>query len=169
MDLWAFRDLWKLEDLLPVPEFVTNERHKLRITYDKQIQDVRWEKHVPRQIRKIKMVYDESVDYSYKYDNRTALNDLYERRVDADEILIIKNGMVSDTFYCNVAFFNGQDWFTPTTNLLPGTQRSFLLDTGIVKETEISEKDIMKYTHIRLFNALTDWDNAPELEIGMIV
>ena len=169
LDLWASRDLWKLEDLLPVPDFVTNERHKLRITYDKQIQDIRWEKHVPRQIRKLKLVYDESVDYRYKYDNRTTLNGLYEQRADADEILIIKNGMVSDSFYCNVAFFNGQAWFTPTTNLLPGTQRSFLLDAGIVKETAISEKDIKKYTHIRLFNALTEWNTAPELEIGMIV
>jgi len=167
-DLWGYTDTWKLTDL-PIPDYVTDERHKLRIVYSKEIEDIRWELHVPRNTQSIKKVYDNEVDYTYKYNDRTRLNNLFEQRGPADEILIIKNGMVTDSFYCNAAFFDGKKWVTPTTNLLPGTQRAFLLDSKIIEEAEIPENHIANYSHIRLFNALVDWDRAVELEIGLIV
>ena len=166
-DLWGYSDVWKLSDLT-IPDYVTNERHKLRIAYAKEIEDIRWELHVPRNIQSIKKLYDNEVDYTYKYNDRKRLNNLFEQRGTADEVLIIKNGMVTDSFYCNVAFFDGSKWLTPTTNLLPGTQRAFLLDSKIIEEAEISEKQIANYRYIRLFNALVDWDRAVELEIGLI-
>jgi 4-amino-4-deoxychorismate lyase len=167
-ELWGYADPWKLSDL-QVPEWVTDARHKLRIAYAREIEEIRWEIHVPRHIRSIKKVYDNEVEYTHKYNDRSPLNALFEQRGDADEILIIKNGMISDSLFCNVAFFDGSKWLTPDTNLLPGTQRAFLLNSGVIEEAAISEKQIVKYSHIRLFNALIDWDHAPELEIGMVV
>jgi 4-amino-4-deoxychorismate lyase len=166
-DLWGFTDSWKLTDLT-IPAWVTDDRHKLRIAYGKEIEDIRWELYVPRTIRSLKIVYDDRADYAYKYSDRSKLNALFDQRGESDEILIIKNGMVSDSLFCNVAFYDGKKWLTPDTNLLPGTQRAYLLDTGVIEEATIAEKQIREFSHIRLFNALIDWERAPELEIGHV-
>ena len=104
-----------------------------------------------------------------KVNDRSELNILFAQRHDADEILIIKQGMVTDSFYANVAFLNGNKWYTPRTFLLPGTQRAFLLDCGVIEEADISENDIYNYSHIRLFNAMVGWEHAPVLEVGTIL
>jgi 4-amino-4-deoxychorismate lyase len=164
-ELFGFEDQWNLAALITIPEFVTNAPHKCRLAYAENIEDLKWEPYNFRTITKIQRVYDNEIDYSYKYNDRTALNNLYEKRGDAEEILIIKNEMVTDTLYCNVAFLKDNQWFTPNTPLLPGTQRAFLLDSGIIKQARILEKDIWKYSHIRLFNAMISWENAPLLEV----
>jgi len=162
-ELFGLHDKWTLSTLIEVPEYVTDEAHKCRLTYAGEVEKIQWELYNPRTIKKIRKVYDDSIDYSYKYSERKSLNDLYEKRDGADEILIIKNGKVTDSNYCNVAFLKDNKWFTPATPLLPGTQRAFLLDAHILTETEISESDIPEFSHIRLFNAMVDWKIAPEI------
>ncbi|MCE7041976.1 aminotransferase class IV [Dyadobacter sp. CY312] len=166
--LWGYNDYWKLEDLIKIPNEVSNDLHKCRLAYGEEIDNIRWEPYTARTIQKIRIVHHDSVDYSYKYDQREELNDLYAQRGDADEILIIKKGMVTDSFYCNVAFLDGEKWYTPKTYLLPGTQRALLLDSGVIREAEVSENDIQKFSHIKLFNAMVGWDLAPMLPIGMV-
>ena len=167
-ELFGCEDLWNLSKLITVPDFVTDAPHKCRVTYGEGIDNIKWEPYNFRTITKIQRVYDDTIDYSYKYNERTALNNLYEKRGDAEEILIIKNGMVTDTLYCNVAFLRDGKWFTPDSPLLPGTQRAFLLDSGIIQEAVIFERDIQKYSHMKLFNAMVSWENGPLLETQQI-
>jgi 4-amino-4-deoxychorismate lyase len=168
-ELWGYKDDWDLAELIEIPEAITAQLHKCRLSYGKEPNEIKWEPYTQRTIRTVQRVYHDSVDYTYKYDQRPELNVLFAQRKDADEILIIKKGMVTDAFYCNVAFFDGSSWFTPDTYLLPGTQRAFLLDSGMIRETSISEKDISGYSHIRLFNAMMEWEKAPVLEISAIL
>jgi 4-amino-4-deoxychorismate lyase len=167
-ELFGLKDLWDLSKLIMVPDSVTDAPHKCRVTYGEGIDNIKWEPYNFRTITKIQRVYDNTIDYSYKYNDRTNLNILYEQRNSAEEILIIKNGMVTDTLYCNVAFLKDDKWFTPDSPLLSGTQRAFLLDSGIIEEAHILEKDIQKYNHIKLFNAMVDWNNGPMLETKFI-
>jgi len=167
-ELFGLRDQWELSKLIRIPSFVSAEPHKCRLAYAGKVDNIKWELYLPRTIRKIKKVYDDAIDYSYKYNDRNDLNFLYEQREDSDEILIIKNGKVSDTNFCNVAFLKNGKWYTPSTPLLPGTQRAYLLDSGVIEETDISENDITSFSHIRLFNAMVNWENAPELLIENI-
>jgi 4-amino-4-deoxychorismate lyase len=167
-DLWGYTDQWDLAELLEIPDSVTNEVYKCRLAYAKEIDNIKWEPYTQRTIKKVRRVYHDTVDYSYKYDRRDELNTLFAQREDADEILIIKEGWVTDAFYCNVAFSDGDSWFTPATYLLPGTQRAFLLDRGIIQEREISETDIFSYNTMKLFNAMVSWENAPEVDTQMI-
>jgi 4-amino-4-deoxychorismate lyase len=167
-ELWGYTDHWNLTDLIVIPDSITSDLHKCRLAYGKGIDNIKWELYTPRTIRKIQRVYQDSVDYSFKFNDRPELNTLFAQRNDADEILIIKRGMVTDSFFCNVAFLNGDKWYTPDTFLLPGTQRAFLLDSGVIEEAGISENDIFNYSHIRLFNAMVDWENAPILETALI-
>lgn len=167
-ELWGYTNDWNLAEMIILPDWVDDEVHKCRISFGQEIENIKWEPYSPRTIRKIRKVYDNSVDYAYKYEDRGALNTLFDGRGDADEILIIKNGMVTDSFYGNAAFFDGETWFTPNTYLLPGTQRAYLIDRGIIRETEISDSDIRKYSHVRLFNAMVGWENAPTLDVKLI-
>ena len=163
-ELWGYTDQWNLAELLEIPDSVGNEMHNCRLAYSKEIDNIRWEPPPLRSVKSIRRVYSDTVDYSYKYDQREELNTLFAQREESDEILIIKNGWVTDAFYYNVAFSDGKDWFTPTTYLLPGTKRAFLLDRGIIHEREISETDIFSYNTVKLFNALVTWEIAPEID-----
>lgn len=168
-ELWGYRDKWDLSEMIIIPDSVTNDLYKCRLAYGFEIDAVKWEFYSARTINKIQRVYHNTVDYSYKYDNRTELNSLFAQRKEADEILIIKQGMVTDSFYCNVAFFNGNKWFTPDSFLLPGTQRAFLLDSGMIEEAVIRESDIVKYSHVKLFNAMVGWENSAILDVKYIL
>ncbi|OJV18324.1 MAG: hypothetical protein BGO21_22450 [Dyadobacter sp. 50-39] len=167
-ELWGYDDNWDLARLLEIPDTVDDRIHKCRVAYNLNIDNIRWEPYAHRDIRKIRRVYHDEIDYRYKYDNREGLNALFAQRGDADEILIIKNGLVTDSNFCNVAFFNGDRWLTPANPLLPGTQRAFLLDEGMVEPAEIRESDMTKFSRIRLFNAMVDWAHAPELDVSLI-
>ncbi len=84
---------------------------------------------------------------------------LYDQRDDNSEILMIKNGLVTDCFYYNVAFYS-DDWYTPEEPLLQGTMRAYLLDEGIINEARITLEDIPLYSKICLFNALNPFGNV---------
>ncbi|PSL29189.1 aminotransferase class IV family protein [Dyadobacter jiangsuensis] len=167
-ELWGYDDNWDLAELLPVPDQVDDTMHKCRIAYDKKVDNIRWEPYSRRAIRKIRRVYHDEIDYRYKYDNRDSLNALYAQRGDADEILIIRKGLVTDSNFCNVAFRDGNRWLTPVSPLLPGTQRALLLDQGIIETTDIRESDIKSFSQIRLFNAMVDWAHAATLDVSLI-
>ena len=167
-ELWDFKGYWNLAELIVMPDSVGDELYKCRLSYKKEIETIKWEPYAPRTIRKIQRVYDDTIDYRYKYDDRDELNTLFAQRKDADDILIIKNGLVTDSFYCNVAFYDGNEWLTPDSPLLPGTQRAFLLGKGILQEAEIREIDLGKFSKVRLFNAMVGWENVVELNIASI-
>jgi len=167
-ELWGYDDNWDLSDLLQIPDLVDDSMHKCRVAYNKDIDNIKWEPYFRRSIRKIRRVYHDEIDYRYKYDSRDTLNALYAQRGDADEILIIQKGLVTDSNFCNVAFWNGSEWLTPASPLLPGTQRALLLDEGIIEPAEIRESDIATFGQIRLFNAMVDWAHAATLDVSLI-
>ncbi len=167
-ELWGYTDHWDLAELLEIPASVDESMHKCRVAYDKEIDNIKWEPYTLRTIRKIRRVYHDEIDYQYKYDDRDTLNTLFAQRGDADEILIIKKGLVTDSNYCNVAFSDGNRWLTPANPLLPGTQRAFLLDQGIIQTAEIREGDMKSFSQIRLFNAMVDWAHAATIDVSLI-
>lgn len=167
-ELWGFTDHWNLNELIIIPDSLGHEIHKCRLSYGKDIEIIKWEPYTQRTIQKIQRVYHDNIDYRYKYEDRNELNTLFAQRKYADDILIIKDGLVTDSYYCNVAFFDGNAWLTPNSPLLPGTQRGFLLDSGIIEEAEIRESHLGKFSKVRLFNAMVGWENAVELEADCI-
>ena len=81
---------------------------KTRVVYGKS--GVELIEHVPysmRNIRSLQVVYDDNINYSYKSTDRSALNNLTAQRGDCDEIIIVKNNLVTDTAFTNLAIFDG--------------------------------------------------------------
>lgn len=130
---------------------------KCRIVYGKEVISIDFESYTIRTIQSLAIIENNTIDYSYKYHNRETINELFARRSNCDDILIVKNSRVTDTSYTNVVFKDFKDrLFTPTSTLLAGTKRQSLLEAGIVNEKEIYINDIGSYIGVYLINAMMD-------------
>jgi 4-amino-4-deoxychorismate lyase len=152
---------WDLTQLLTIPEDCKEGLFKCRVTYGEQIEKIEFEPYQSRLVQRLRLVNDNRIEYSFKYQNRTFLNELFSQREDADDVLIIKHGFVTDTSYANIVFWNGQQWITPDTFLLAGTQRARLLEESVILEQKIRAQDIPKYSHARLINSMLDFETTP--------
>jgi 4-amino-4-deoxychorismate lyase len=107
-------------------------------------------------------------DYAFKYADRGALEKLLKLKSSCDEILIVRNGLITDTSFSNVLLQQGDRFFTPATFLLNGTRRQQLLREGIITEKEIPAAELQNYDYILLINAMLDINNAPRIPISNI-
>ena len=80
------------------------------------------------------------------------------KRGEADEIIIIKNGLVTDTSIANIAILHDERWLTPKLPLLEGTTRKRLLNEGKVFESNITPTMLRNADKIALMNAMVDFD-----------
>lgn len=151
----------KLFDCIEVPESAKQGLFRCRVTYSAQIEKVEFLPHQYRQIKSLKLLEDNYIDYRYKYANRENLNRLFEQRGGCDDILIVQNGRITDSYVANPVFFDGKKWWTPDTPLLPGTQRAKLLEEKKIFECRITPEDIAKYEKTGLLNAMQDLENMP--------
>jgi len=141
---------------------------KCRVVYDTIIQSVEFIPYVPKFSSTLKIVYHNEIKYDHKFEDRTLIHSLFEQRQFCDDILIVKNGMVTDSSYSNIIFFDGYQWITPNTPLLTGTMRQMLVDAGELKEQTVSVQDIQSFKSFRLINAMLGFD-GPEIEVSGIV
>lgn len=133
----------------------THERLKLRFEYDMRgIYDVLITSYRLPQIKTLKVIEAGGIDYAHKYVNRQQFNELLVKKEGCSDILILKNGRVTDTSFTNVAFLKDEQWFTPTRPLLRGTHRALLLSEKRIEEKDIFISDLTDYTAISLFNAM---------------
>ena len=157
-----------LKNLLIIPEKYKSGLYKVRILYGRTIDKIKFESYIFRTVKSLKVVHHGSIDYHLKFTDRQILQELFAQRADCDDIIIIKNGFVTDSFAANLLFFDGDKWYTPTTPLLKGTKRQFLLDRGFIAEKEIREEDIKTYQKVGLINALIDIEEMPDVPVEMI-
>ncbi len=137
-------------------EVVDKGVFKLRVVYSYEVLNYTITPYIPRNIKSLKLVDGGEIDYSYKYENRDTLNTLLLLRGDCDDILIVKNGLITDTSYSNFVFGDGTTLFTPSTPLLRGTKRESLLERGVVKERNLSVEEISRFSSFYLINSMVD-------------
>lgn len=131
--------------------------YKCRITYGEEVGEVTYAPYQMRQVTSLHLVFSDTIDYTYKSLQREELNALYAQRGRADDVIIVKNGYLTDTSIANIALYDGHTWFTPACPLLCGTKRAELLDKHFLIEKDIPQNSLMDYSHIMLFNAMIDW------------
>lgn len=158
----------RLEQAIELPRGLEQGLFKCRVTYGEKIELIEYEPHQPPEVRSLKLVHSHNIDYGYKFADRNELKALYTQRKNCDDILVVKNNCLTDSFYANVIFWDGTGWVTPDTPLLPGTMRASLLRKGTIREDRITLEDLYRYQKIRLINAMNDLQNAPELPVESI-
>lgn len=140
--------------------------YKARVVYGAQgVEAIEYAPYKMKEIHSLKVVEDDSIDYTYKSTDRSALNALMAQKGDCDEIIIIKNGLITDTSFTNLALFDGNNWLTPKHPLLLGTKRAQLLEAGIIEEAELTLEDLRRAEKVSLFNAMIDFGEREVTEI----
>lgn len=139
-----------------LPKLDLQEKYKVRVVYDAESCEVEFGAYVARPIRSLRLVEAPEVRYDFKFENRSALNECFEKREEADDIIILKRGIVQDSWYANLAFWDGFDWVTPSTCLLEGVKRAHYLASGRLISREILGADMKKFEKVCLINAMLD-------------
>jgi 4-amino-4-deoxychorismate lyase len=142
--------------------------YKCHIVYDIYVQLLEFVPYVRREIRSLKLVETKLESRAYKLEDRSGLNAAFAQRDDCDDVLLVKNGLLTDTSYCNVALYDGENWITPRIPLLYGVNRAQLLAEGKLIEKDITNVDLKNYHQITLFNALIEFGEII-LDIASVV
>lgn len=141
---------------------------KCRIIYSRQIEKIEFVSYQLPKIWSLKIIVDDEIEYNHKYFDRDQLDLLYRKKGNCDDILIVKNGLITDTWFANILFFNGKEWITPSKPLLKGTQRSKLLDQEAIKTADIRLDDLKYFKIARIINTMIRFEDEIEININNI-
>lgn len=142
-----------------IPKHFSEGLYKCRILFSSEIEKIEFVPYRLPLIRSLKLIEDDEIVYHYKYEDRRQINSLFEKRNPCDDILIIKNGFVTDTSFFNTVFYDGEKYFTPSTPLLNGTKRRQLLAQKKIVEKIIKKSDLHNFQKIHLVNAMIDLED----------
>ena len=150
-EFFGFKD--KLELKKQSFELPQKGEFRLRIDYDKEIKSFTCKEFKKREFKEFKII-ESDIEYSYKYTHREQLDAL---KRDDKEIIIVKNGFLTDTTIANIALKKEGIWLTPKTPLLKGTTRARLIDEGFLKCEDLTMEDLKKAQNFAIMNALIDF------------
>lgn len=142
---------------------------KLRIVYD--LQQKFTHQLIPYAVAEIanfQLMENNTCDYSFKYEERKLFSEM-KAKAKAEEIIIVKNGCITDVSYANLLFLKDHIWYTPTTYLLNGVMRQHLLKQNKIKEIDITLDNISEFSHFQIINAMNDFDDMFIYPIERIV
>lgn len=159
--LWGVHQTINLESVVQIPDMLTPQTYKCRIIYDTKIHNIEFVHYTPKTIQTLKIIHIEDLDYTFKYENRVALENLVKQKGHCDDVLIVKNNLVTDTSYANIVFWDGSHWITPKNPLLRGTQRTLLLKQKQILSQNIRVSDLKDYACAKLINAMLEFNATP--------
>ena len=149
-------------------DFITAEgckgRTRCRVEYTSAVEKVEYFPYSIREVKSLQLVNDDTAEYSFKYADRSVLDRNFALCGNADDVVIVRSGMLTDTSIANIALYKEGKWFTPKYPLLKGTRRARLLAEGIIEEDIIMADSLHKYEKIRLFNAMISFGEV-EMDI----
>ncbi len=159
---------FNLLDPIDLPQIFCHGMVKLKISYNETGRQLDFQHYHMQQIQSVRLVPTNDLDYTNKYTERKKLDALFALREGCDDVLIIRNGWITDSYYANVVFFDGKDWWTPELPLLEGTCRARLLANGIIKTIPLQVEDLKNFLGIKLINAMRDM-SQPMITIEALV
>ena len=143
-----------LGTILKIPVEFSKGIVRCNVSYGSTILSVDYQPYRKRSIRTLKLIHCDDIDYHLKFSDRGQLGALFSQRGTCDEIIIVKEGWITDTSVSNIIFFNGNSWITPDTPLLRGTTRERLIAEGFLEERPIRPRDLNYFSGCKLINAM---------------
>lgn len=133
--------------------------YRCKIIYDlDSIKDIQYYEYKKKKVESLKIIYDDKINYSLKSTNRKYIDILYEQREMCDDILIVKNGYITDTSIANIALYKDGLWYSPKKVLLSGTTRQRYIESSKIILKDISVDELSSFTSVALLNAMIDFD-----------
>jgi len=159
--LFNSTDILDLSTLIHPPK---EGLYRCRVLYAEKLHTVEYIPYTAKEIYTLKIVPSQ-LEYNFKYANRDALNTLLHSHQDVDEIIIEKDGYLTDTTIANIAFYDGKQWLTPASPLLKGTMREKLLDEGFLQTADIKKEDLSHFSKVALINAMVGFKILHDIKI----
>jgi 4-amino-4-deoxychorismate lyase len=160
------RLLPSLDQLLSIPPSYDGGLWRCRLEYGRSPGIPVYTPYQSRTIRTLYLADASEIDYAFKFQDRTAIEKLrdlclwdVEDAEDTADILMVRNGCLTDTSFANVLLLHEDGCvYTPDTPMLPGTMRAFLLRSGLIRERPLLVADALSARGIMLINAMLPWD-----------
>lgn len=149
---------WSLPVVLDSLDVPQEGLYKCRVVYDEHSVQIEFVPYNLKPIQTLRLVVDDAVSYEHKWEDRTQLQAAFANKGDCDDVLIVKNGLITDTLFANIVFYKDGNWFTPKSYLLKGTMRQYLLEANRIEEADITIDNFRTYKYFKLINALFEWD-----------
>lgn len=157
-----------LETVLNKITIAKAAKNKIRLLYDaKGVLEITQQEYRQKEINSVRLVDIGEKEYTYKHADRSWIYQLVEE-AGTDEIIMVKNGCITDSSIANLAFYNGRNWYTPATPLLEGTRRASLLELQRIQPISIPVSSLQKFSHFKCFNAMIGWEESLEMDISLI-
>ncbi len=129
-------------------------RYKLRLEFDFKLRRLEFQEYRLRKVESLQAVAIDQEPMEYKSSARELINAAFAQRGDCDDVVLIRDGLLTDTSYSNIALFDGRKWLSPRIPLLYGTRRAYLIDRGQIETADLRLEDIGRFQLLRIFNAL---------------
>lgn len=149
----------RLEDQIRIPDNCRTGLFKCRVLYAVGIDQIEFVPYKMPVIRTLRVVAGEPV-YNHKFADRSPLDELYNQRGNCDDILILKNGEITDSWFANLVFDDGCDLWTPEHPLLEGVKRASYLRGGRIRTARITPEDLARFQAVHLINAMLDLEDC---------
>jgi 4-amino-4-deoxychorismate lyase len=141
---------FKWKNPINLYEIFPQKNSRMRITYtSKGIKTIEYFPLKQREFKTFKIT-PISFNYRFKYKNRKK----FDIPKNTDELILVKNHLITDTTISNLAFFDSKEWLTPKYPLLEGTKRAELIEKGVLKEANIHTSDLKYFEKMAMINAI---------------
>jgi 4-amino-4-deoxychorismate lyase len=127
--------------------------YRCRVIYAESIEKIEYLPY-SRQEKKLFATVEFEGSYEYKYSERGEFEILTQLYPDVDELILCKNGLLTDTTTANIALLKNGKWLTPASPLLEGTTRERLLEEGFLSTANIYIDEIDSFDGFALMNAM---------------
>jgi 4-amino-4-deoxychorismate lyase len=141
-----------------------NNLYRCKIIYSDKIESINYYPYVMRKFNSFKMIQS-SIKYQYKSTSREIIDQLVAKKEQCDDIIIHDKSIIKDTSIANIAIYDGLKWYTPTTPLLKGTYRSYLLENKLILEKYVKIEDIKNSTKLAIMNAMVGFYELKNIKI----
>ncbi len=150
---------------ITIPQQARKGRCKCRVLYRENIEEIEFTPYYIRPVQRLTLIKADHIDYACKYEDRALINAAFAERGEADDVLFVRHGLLTDTSYANIALWDGTRWLTPKQPLLGGTRRAQLLEQDRICMADIFVTDLHQFEKLALFNAMMDLEEGPVIAV----
>lgn len=109
------REVWGVDRSVSLETYIDaspyEERTRCRVTYGRDVESVEFFPYQIRPVHSLQLVRGGQIEYRRKRADRSELNALFACRGEADDVLIVRGGLLTDTSIANIALGDGTGWY----------------------------------------------------------
>ncbi len=141
-----------------------NTIYRCKVIYDTKIKNISFHPYAIKKFQNFICVKSD-ISYPFKSIDRSKIENLLRLNSKFDDIIIIKENLITDTSIANIAIYDGLNWFTPKHPLLKGTLRASLIEQNSLKTKDFGVKELKSSVKIAIMNAMIGFYELKDIKI----